>query len=229
MNMIRVLYKSLVCVTALLSVSLAVHAGVKVNQTIDLGGNRSVTWYLPDTTPSGWVFFQHGFQRSKNNLDDIASHYMDNGLMVLTANSNVTGGNASLARNVADAIIDNPPTPPNGYELPANLLLSGHSAGGLFVTNLGARLVERSSTILAGMVLFDPVDADNAMYANMQAVVNSGAPVLAILANSNGCNSNNNALKMHCNVILSYRMRYLGMGCGYRWGHAHVHDDGLEE
>lgn len=191
---VRVLYKFFICTIAWLLLSPMATAGEKVNQTIDLGGSRAVTWYLPDVAPTGWVYLQHGFQRNKSHLDDIATHYMNNGLMVLTANSSVTGGNASLARSIADDLIDAPPTPPSGYTLPARLVLSGHSAGGLFVTNMGARLVERGYSNLEGMVLFDPVDAGNDMGPNMQSVVNSGAPVLAILANSSSCNSSNNAL-----------------------------------
>ncbi|MDX1694341.1 MAG: PKD domain-containing protein [Ketobacteraceae bacterium] len=194
MNPYKVLHKSAFCaITCLLILSNA-YAGEKINQTIDLGGNRSVTWYVPDTTPVGWVFLQHGFQRNKSHLDDIATHFMDNGLMVLTTNSNVTGGNKSLAHSVADDLVDNPPTPPGDYPLPARMVLSGHSAGGLFVTNMAARLLQRGATDLAGLVLYDPVDANNDMQGNMAAVVASGAPVLAILANSSSCNSSNNAL-----------------------------------
>ena len=82
-----------------------VYAGQKVDQTIDLAGSRKVTWYLPDQAPLGWVFLQHGFNRNKDNLADLATHLMDSGFMVLTANCSVTNGNASLARAIADALV----------------------------------------------------------------------------------------------------------------------------
>lgn len=169
-------------------------AGEKVDQNIDLGGSRSATWYLPDTTPGGWVLLQHGFQRNKNNLDDLATHLMDSGIMVLTINSNVTGGNSSLATDVADDLIDNPPVPPNGFSLPDNLVIAGHSAGGLFVSYMGGRLVERGFTNVRGAILFDPVDADDGMQSNLQSMIDSNKSVLSILANSSSCNSSNNAL-----------------------------------
>ncbi len=170
-------------------------AGEKFNQSVDLGGSRQGTWYIPDSPPTGWILLQHGFQRNKNNLDDLATFYMDNGLMVLTINSSVTRGNRSLARNVADDLIDNPLTPPNGIQLPDNLVIAGHSAGGLFMSYLGGRLMERNFDGLRGVILFDPVDANNGMNANLQAVINNGLPVLSILANSSSCNSSNNALQ----------------------------------
>jgi hypothetical protein len=170
-------------------------AGQKVNQSIDLGGNRQVTWYLPDSTPGGWVFLQHGFSRDKSNMDDLATHLMDNGLMVLTANCSVSNGNPNLAQDVGDDLVDNPPTPPNGFVLPSKLVLAGHSAGGLFVAFLGGHLTERNYTELVGMILLDPVDKNNGMNPNMQAMINAGQPALSILANSSSCNSSNNALQ----------------------------------
>ena len=119
---------------------------------------------------------------------------MDNGILVLTANCKVTGGNPSLARSVADALIDNPPVPPNGFVLPGKLVLSGHSAGGLFVDCMGARMASRNFTALKGVLLLDDVDKDNVMEPNLRAVVEFGRPVLAILANASSCNSSNNAL-----------------------------------
>jgi PKD repeat protein len=169
-------------------------AGEKVNQSVDLGGSRQATWYLPDIAPNGWILLQHGFQRNKSNLDDLATHLMDNGLMVLTINSSVSGGNSNLAISVADDLVDNPLTPPNGFVLPDNLVIAGHSAGALFVSHMGGRLVERGYANLKGALLFDPVDASNGMQANLQSVLDNGSQVLSILANSSSCNSSNNAL-----------------------------------
>lgn len=169
-------------------------AAEKVNQSVDLGGNRQATWYLPDEPKDGWVLLQHGFQRNKNNLDHLATTLMNNGIMVLTINSNSTGGNRSLAREIADDLVDNPLTPPNGYSLPSKLILSGHSAGGLMMSYTGGRLVERNFSALAGLILLDPVDKDNGMLPNNQAAIDFGVKTLSILANSSSCNSSNNAL-----------------------------------
>lgn len=185
-------YLALILIQFMLAGTL--FAGEKVNQSVDLGGNRDGTWYLPDNIPNGWILLQHGFQRNKSNLDDLATHLMDNGIMVLTINSNVSGGNASLAVNVADDLVDNPPTPPNDIPLPDHLVVAGHSAGGLFVSHLGGRLVERNANGLKGALLFDPVDANDGMQSNLQSMLDNGKQVLSILANSSSCNSSNNAL-----------------------------------
>ncbi len=179
-------------------------AGSKVNETVDLGGNRQATWYLPDSPSNGWVLLQHGFQRNKSNLDDLATHLMDNGIMVLTINSDVSNGNPSLARNIADDLVDNPLTPPNNMALPNKLVIAGHSAGGLFMSHLGGRLVERSYANLYGAILFDPVDKNNGMQPTLQSMIDNNLPVLSILANSGSCNSSNNALQPLRNLTSSY-------------------------
>lgn len=183
---------NLLCIQLLLIAS--VNAGEKVNTNVDLGGNRSATWYLPDNQAQGWIFLQHGFQRNKGHLDDMATHLMDNGFMVLTVNSSVTGGNRNLALQVADDIIDNPPTPPNGVSLPSQLIVAGHSAGGLHVSHMSGQLVDRNYSGFAGAILFDPVDANPGMATPLQTAVSAGKPILSILANSGSCNSSNNAL-----------------------------------
>lgn len=179
----------------LIQFSSGLHAGEKIDESVNLGGSRQATWYLPDEPSTGWVLLQHGFQRNKSNLDDIATHLMDNGLMVLTINSSVSNGNPSLAKDVADDLIDSPPTPPNGITLPQNLVIAGHSAGGLFMSHLGARLMERNYPDLHGAILFDPVDASNALQGNAQSMLDNQVSVLSILANSSSCNSSNNALQ----------------------------------
>ncbi|WMS89119.1 PKD domain-containing protein [Pleionea litopenaei] len=170
------------------------YAAEKINQSINLAGNRQATWYIPDGQADTWVILQHGFQRNKSNMDHFATTLMNNGFLVLTLNTSVTGGNPSLASDMADAVIDSMPLPPNNYPLPSQLILSGHSAGALFVTHLGARLMERGDQQLVGAILLDPVDANDGMGDAMQAMVNAGRPVYSILANASSCNSSNNAV-----------------------------------
>ncbi len=170
-------------------------AAEKVNQNVDLGGSRQATWYLPDGNPDALILFQHGFQRNKSNIDHIATELMNNGLMVLTINSSVASGNPSLAKDVADDIVDAMPLPPNDYPLPPRLIIAGHSAGGLFVSHMGKQLMARGYQNLAGAILFDPVDANNGLQAGMQSMIDNNISVLSILANSSSCNSSNNALQ----------------------------------
>ncbi|NVJ60530.1 MAG: PKD domain-containing protein [Gammaproteobacteria bacterium] len=169
-------------------------AGEKVNQSVDLAGSRQATWYLPDEPAEGWILLQHGFQRNKNNLDHLATTFMNNGIMVLTINSNSTGGNPSLAREIADDLIDATLTPPSGFSLPEKLILSGHSAGALMMSYMAGRLVERNYQSFSGLIMLDPVDKDNGMQPNNQSVIDYGRKVLSVLANSSSCNSSNNAL-----------------------------------
>ncbi len=171
-----------------------VFAVQKVNQSVDLGGNRQGTWYIPDEPAPAWILLQHGFQRNKSNLDDIATEFADRGLLVLTINSSTGSGNPSLARDIADDLVDNPLSPPNGVALPNQLIVSGHSAGGLMMSHTAGQLMTRGFSSLAGVLLFDPVDANNGMAGNLQSVINQGIPVYSILANSSSCNSSNNAL-----------------------------------
>ena len=171
----------------------AARAGTKVDDDVTLGGSRAATWYLPDAQPETWVYLQHGYSRNKGHVDDLATELMDRGLMVLAVNCDVSGGNGSLARDVADDIIDAPPIPPDGFALPPALVVSGHSAGGLFATHMGARMSERAYAGLKGLVLLDPVDADSVMQDNMQATLDAGKSVYAILANPGSCNSSGNA------------------------------------
>lgn len=149
-------------------------------------------WYLPTAQPSGLVYLQHGFQRDKKRLKDLGSSLMSKGLMVLAVNVGVTGGGSGVAPNVANAFVQNQLTPPNGYLMPPNVVLAGHSAGGLHVTLVGRELVNRGYSALKGVILFDPVDANNRFASAAQAIVNQGLPLLAITANPGSCNSNNN-------------------------------------
>lgn len=149
-------------------------------------------WYLPTRQPDGIVYLQHGFPRDKKNLKELGTHLMQQGLMVLAIKAGMTGGAPSLAPNVATAFRSRTLTPPNGYSLPSSLVLAGHSAGGLHVTLVGKSLVESGFTGLKGVVLFDPVDANNLFKTAAQTVVDSGKPLRAVLANGGSCNSNNN-------------------------------------
>lgn len=164
---------------------------VKGSITVN-GSNYNVDWYLPDASANGLVYLQHGFARKSENLRDLATVLMDKGLMVLSVNANMTGGNESLALAVADQLIDNPPSVPGGGLLPSPLILSGHSAGALHVAMIAKRLIERESTVLAGLVLLDPVDANGKFAPAVDSLNSASVTTLSVTANASSCNSSNN-------------------------------------
>ena len=175
--------------------STATTTGTMVTASTKIGtSSYSTDWFLPATTPTGLVYLQHAFMRSSSNLRDMAKTFMAQGMMVMAVNVSVQNGNSTASKSFADALQAGTIVPPQSKPLPASFVLAGHSAGGLFVTYMGKRLADVSSTKLKGLVLFDPVDASNAMLPNMQAVITKGGKVLAILSNSSSCNSSNNAM-----------------------------------
>lgn len=185
------LASALFCVVAMLSQSL--FADTIQTATVRFGTtNYSADWYLPTQQPAGIVYLQHGFARDKRHLKELGTYLMQQGLMVVAVKATMTGGAPALAPQVADAFRNRTLVPPNGYTLPSALVLAGHSAGGLHVTLVGKSLVERGFTGLRGVVLFDPVDANNLFGSAAQTVVNAYRPVRAVLARGGSCNSNNN-------------------------------------
>ena len=179
---------------AIAAASTAVMADQVVSKSVKIGTrNYSADWYLPSQPAKGLVYLQHGFQRNKSHLRELGNSLMSQGLMVVTVSASMTGGASSMAPQVATMLANRSMTPPTGYTLPSNYVLAGHSAGGLHVTLVGADLVNRNDSAFRGVVLFDPVDANNRMTAATNSIANSGRGVYAILANAGSCNSSNNA------------------------------------
>lgn len=178
----------------------------------------SVTLFEPAEPPAGWVYLQHGFFRNKSNMAATARALssgaleLESGqrfefpaLRVLTVQvGNMAGGNPSLARRVAERLasgsLDVALTSAPSVTLPDNFVVAGHSAGGLFATYMGDRLVELGASGFQGVVLLDPVDARSAMQNNMQSIIDSGKAVYSVLANASRCNSQNNAVAPLRNV-----------------------------
>jgi hypothetical protein len=164
-------------------------AGTVVNQQVMIAGkNYSGRWYLPSVQAEGVVYLQHGYSRNYGKVADLATSLMNRGLMVLSINAAMNQGAQAFALKVADQLRLNPPTPPNGDQWPAQLILSGHSAGGAHVGYIGGQLVTAGYPNLAGMILFDPVEGPD-LQPHLQGVVDAGVPVRAILANSGSCNA----------------------------------------
>lgn len=176
-------------------VVLSLPGGTVVHDTaISIGGqNWSGDWYLPREPATGLVYLQHGFTRGAGNYRDLGVSLMNNGLMVLSLNAPMTGGNPDLARSVAEALKENPPSPPGGSPFPSAWVLSGHSAGALHVTLIGQHLVTLGAhDPLKGLVLLDPVSSGNRFADAAWEIADKSIPVLALTANPSSCNAFNN-------------------------------------
>lgn len=161
--------------------------GISIN-----GANWSGDWYLPGSQVKGLVYLQHGFTRGGGNYRDLGVALMGQGMMVLSVNAPMSGGNESLAQEVATALANNPPVPPNGYAFPQQLVLSGHSAGGLHVSLVAERMIQQGQGHrISGLVLLDPVNAFGPFGRTMGVVGATAIPVLAVTANGSLCNTFN--------------------------------------
>lgn len=175
--------------------------------------NLSADWSIPQgTTPTGFIWLQHGFARSKSNVSDLATKYASRGWIVVTPNlaafgsCNINDGAthtaiASLlagstgAGSALEASYDAARTKLSlpAANLPANFVLSGHSAGGAAMTVVGGLVnTNASSTVrarLKGVVLLDPVEnSSNGMAAQLPNLKTK--PVYTISAANSACNSN---------------------------------------
>lgn len=168
--------------------------GVVINESVSFNGDiYNGDWYLPNGQAVGAVYLQHGFTRGGGNYRDLAVAMMNEGMMVLSINAPMTGGNAGLANLVADVLANNPPVSPDGRVFPTdNLVLSGHSAGGLHVSLIAERLINNGQAGgIAGLVLFDPVNAFGPFGRAMDVLAPTDIPVRAVTANGSLCNTFN--------------------------------------
>ena len=108
--------------------------GVVINDSVSFNGEvYNGDWYLPNGPAAGAVYLQHGFTRGGGNYRDLAVAMMNQGLMVLSINAPMSGGNEDLAVRVADVLASNPPVSPDGRVFPAaNLVLSKPEPGAEF-------------------------------------------------------------------------------------------------
>lgn len=165
---------------------------VNTQLTID-GTSHSVDWYLPNGSASALMVLEHGFSRGCGNLRGTSKSIAEKGVMVLCVNGDLTAGNPELADDLGDLLSSRSLTPPAGKALPSRYIVGGHSAGGHFASELGARLVSNGYPDLAGAVLFDPV-ASGDFTANLEAISAGGTrPVLAVTARPSATNLFNNS------------------------------------
>jgi dienelactone hydrolase len=173
---------------------------------------------IPAGTPKGLIWVQHGFLRSGSNIADLASKYAAQGYIAFaptlpTANIygctlEDIGNNTDFLENVADLFgqaLDASEKLARSFAaaaasagrsdltLPADLVLSGHSAGGeavIYVANRLRTTYPVTWTGLHGLVLLDPVKSfigDN-MESGLQGLDNTTVGILTISAALELCN-----------------------------------------
>ena len=165
-----------------------------VNTQIVLDGeSHSADWYLPNGTASALMVLNHGFSRGCGNLRGTSKAIAEKGVMVLCVNGDMTAGNPELADALGDRMTARTLTPPSGKTLPQRYIVGGHSAGGHFASELGARIDANGYGNFAGAILFDPV-ASSDFTANLEAISDHAArPVLAVTARPSVTNLFNNS------------------------------------
>lgn len=192
--------------------------GKVINSTLVVNGTSySADWYLPTATANGIVSVQHGFSRNCGHQRDSTKRFMASGLMALCINASMSGGNEALADQLAAKLIDPSLLTPDGRAVPYKIVVGGHSAGGHFGSRLGWKLNSIAPDRLAGAVFFDPVAGNTTSFmTNMTTISQNGLrPVYAVTANSNICNSSNNAYaalkQVRTNAIANGRDGFVGM------------------
>lgn len=165
-----------------------------VNTKIVIDGkSHSADWYLPTGSASALMVLNHGFSRGCGNLRGTSKAIAEKGVMVLCVNGDMTAGNPELADDLGDLMTQRALTPPAGKPLPQRYIVGGHSAGGHFASELGARIDANGYSNFAGAILFDPVAAGG-FTANLEAISDGATrPVLAVTARPSLTNSFNNS------------------------------------
>lgn len=168
--------------------------GQVINSQLTVGGSSyNVDWFVPTTSATTLMTFQHGFSRGCGNIRNTGINVMHQGVMLLCLNADMQGGNPGLGAALGDALVDRVINPPAPASLPARYIVSGHSAGGHFASAVGRRIVERGYGDFVGAILFDPVAAGG-FTENLNAISASGTrAVYAITAIGSPCNSFSNA------------------------------------
>ena len=176
-------------------------------QIVIAGESHSADWYLPTGTASALIVLNHGFSRGCGNLRGTSKAIAEKGVMVLCVNGDMTAGNPALAQALGDLMTQRALTPPSGKALPHRYLVGGHSAGGHFASELGARIDANGYDDFAGAILFDPV-ASGGFSANLEAISDGGArPVLAVTARPSVINLFNNSAE----ALIGLSTNYVGI------------------
>lgn len=192
--------------------------------------NVAADWSIPQgVTPTGFIWLQHGFARGKANFTDLATRYAARGWIVVTPNLAAFGtcniNDAATHTAIASLIVGSTASGSAleaSYDaartklalpaanLPSNVLLSGHSAGGAAMTVVGGLVNTNASSAvrarLKGLVLLDPVEnSSNGMAAQLPNL--KSKPVYTISGGDSSCNSNSSGTK----ALLPTRTGFAGV------------------
>lgn len=171
------------------------------------GESHSADWYLPTGSASALMVLNHGFSRGCGNLRGTSKAIAEKGVMVLCVNGDMSAGNPELADDLGDLMTTRALTPPSGKTLPQRYIVGGHSAGGHFASELGARIDANGYSNFAGAILFDPV-ASSDFTANLQAISDGATrPVLAVTARPSVTNLFNNSAE----ALIGLDSNYVGI------------------
>lgn len=173
-------------------IALAGCAGLPAPATLQIAGEPyRVQWTEPPGRARLLLVLEHGYARRCSFLQGTARRLAETGALVLCIEAQLAGGNPALADAFAGWLAGGL-RDPQGREVPARVVVGGHSAGGAFAARLGARLDALAADRLAGVLLLDPV-ATPTFAADVQRAAR-GRPVLALMAEAHPCNAMNNAL-----------------------------------
>jgi len=200
--------------------------------TLPCGGGTTVqaNWAFPDgLTPTGLIYLQHGFARSKDNVSDLTKKYAARGWVVVAPSlgsfGSCTINELPMHQAIAAALVDST-NPASAFQtsanaarsalglapltLPSAIVLSGHSAGGALVTVVGGIIASNPSPTvkarLKGIVLLDPVEnANNGMAAALPNLTTT--KLLTISGGDSSCNSNSSGTK----ALLPTRSGFAGV------------------
>ncbi|OBF26850.1 hypothetical protein A5727_26645 [Mycobacterium sp. ACS4331] len=227
---------------ALLGGPSAPGPGVTVGTSqLEISPGRTVEadWYFPDAEPTGVIYLQHGFFRSRDNVSALAADLArSTGAVVvapslssnfLTADGFWINGAptqeavAALFAGDREALSASAAAAGFTGELPSAFVLAGHSAGGNLVTAAAGHLADSGADLgdFKGVVLLDAVDSGGAMRTGLRRLESTGIPVYQIAAEPCLCN----AFGSGTEVLISERAgRFVGVLVA---GGSHIDPEGV--
>jgi pimeloyl-ACP methyl ester carboxylesterase len=154
--------------------------------SVEVGScEMSFVSYTPIGAPDApWLVLSHGFQRSSENVAELAAHVSSWGVTVVTPQlCHATIFDADHEQNGVDLV-----ALATALGAPPGTMYAGHSAGGL------ASLVAAGRDAAAGAGLgLDPVDTDD---IGLDAAPSLSVPYDALLGEPSFCNSERNGLDL---------------------------------
>jgi hypothetical protein len=166
----------------------------RVELNVGKTGVAASIYSLKDAVPDTLLFLQHGFQRSKEKLEALASSLVDRHVAVLTITLTERQlGDASFARGVANAIAELQSELFESH-MPQKVLVAGHSIGASFASSVGLALESAFNHLLQGVLLIDPVEK-NGLLSKSMSDLSKDIPVLSVFGEKGMCNNMGGAAK----------------------------------